>query len=88
MEASLLMRCTFHYPGMVDPAQLLISLEEEIGSLKEEAFSRKDIVEKIEKWMAFREEENWLEEYSKVRHWMRGICMYFICMKWHRLTSL
>jgi protein regulator of cytokinesis 1 len=52
---------------MVDPAQLLVSLEEEIGGLKEEAFSRKDILEKVEKWMAFREEENWLEEYSKVR---------------------
>ncbi|KAH7331456.1 hypothetical protein KP509_20G034400 [Ceratopteris richardii] len=51
--------------GMVDPAELLANIEEQIGSVKEEAFSRKDIMDRIEKWMAACEEENWLEEYNK-----------------------
>lgn len=53
--------------GIVDPAELLGSIEGQIASVKEEAFSRKDIMEKIEKWMAACEEESWLEEYNKVR---------------------
>lgn len=34
--------------------------------MKEEAFSRKDILERVEKWLAACEEESWLEEYNKV----------------------
>jgi protein regulator of cytokinesis 1 len=56
----------FSVSGVVDPAELLAAIEEQIGCIKEEAFSRKEIMEKIEKWIAACEEESWLEEYNKV----------------------
>lgn len=33
---------------------------------KEQALSRKDILEKVEKWTFASEEENWLDDYEKV----------------------
>uniref|UniRef100_A0A7N0TD56 Uncharacterized protein n=1 Tax=Kalanchoe fedtschenkoi TaxID=63787 RepID=A0A7N0TD56_KALFE len=51
--------------GVVDPMFMLESMELQIAKLKEEAFSRKGILEKIEKWFAAREEEAWLEEYNR-----------------------
>ncbi|MED6195456.1 hypothetical protein PIB30_037970 [Stylosanthes scabra] len=51
--------------GTVDPAWVLEQLELHIGKVKEEAFSRKDILEKVEKWLSACEEESWLEEYNK-----------------------
>ncbi|CAL9116354.1 unnamed protein product [Musa textilis] len=49
----------------MDHADLLVIMEKHISQAKEEARSRKDIMEKVEKWMASCEEEQWLEEYSK-----------------------
>lgn len=43
-------------------------MEEYISEAKEEAYSRRDIMDKVEKWMASCEEERWLEEYSRVLH--------------------
>ncbi|CAA3032640.1 65-kDa microtubule-associated protein 3 [Olea europaea subsp. europaea] len=51
--------------GTIDPLYLLEQLEIHISKVKEEAFSRKDIVEKVEKWLAACEEECWLEEYNR-----------------------
>uniref|UniRef100_A0A7N0ZQQ6 Uncharacterized protein n=1 Tax=Kalanchoe fedtschenkoi TaxID=63787 RepID=A0A7N0ZQQ6_KALFE len=51
--------------GVVDPMFLLESIELQIAKLKEEAFSRKEILEKVEKWFIAREEEAWLEEYNR-----------------------
>ncbi|XP_020580652.1 65-kDa microtubule-associated protein 8 isoform X2 [Phalaenopsis equestris] len=44
---------------------LLMSMEEYISKAKEEVSSRKDIMEKVEKWMASCNEERWLEEFSR-----------------------
>lgn len=52
--------------GEMDHSDLLMCMEEHISKAKEEACSRKDIMEKVEKWMASCEEERWLEEYSMV----------------------
>lgn len=52
--------------GVADPACVLEQIELEIGKVKEEAFSRKELLEKVEKWMAACEEESWLEEYNRV----------------------
>ena len=41
-------------------------MDEQIANAKEETLSRKEIMEKVEKWMVSREEENWLEDYNKV----------------------
>ncbi|CAM6043679.1 unnamed protein product [Sphagnum compactum] len=51
--------------GMVDPAVLLSQMEEQISQAKQEASARKDILEKMEKWMSACEEEGWLEDYNK-----------------------
>jgi protein regulator of cytokinesis 1 len=51
---------------MVDPAALLSQMEEQIMQAKQEALARKDILEKMEKWMSACEEEGWLEDYNKV----------------------
>ncbi|XP_037492238.1 65-kDa microtubule-associated protein 3 isoform X2 [Jatropha curcas] len=51
--------------GNVDPANVLEQIELQIANIKEEAFSRKEILEKVEKWLAACEEECWLEEYNR-----------------------
>ncbi|GJR70221.1 65-kDa microtubule-associated protein 3-like protein [Tanacetum coccineum] len=48
----------------IDPLFLLEQVELQISNVKEEAFSRKDILEKIDKWSAACEEESWLDEYN------------------------
>lgn len=53
--------------GEIDHSDLLLSMDEQISRAKEEASSRKAIMEKVEKWMLARDEERWLEEYSRVR---------------------
>ncbi|MBA0556495.1 hypothetical protein Golob_026591 [Gossypium lobatum] len=50
--------------GEIDYAELLMSIDEQISRAKEEASSRKSIMEKVEKWILARDEERWLEEYS------------------------
>ncbi|CAL0333213.1 unnamed protein product [Lupinus luteus] len=50
--------------GSVDPASVLEQLELQVAQVKEEAFSRKEILEKVEKWLSACEEESWLEEYN------------------------
>ncbi|KAK4397360.1 microtubule-associated protein 3 [Sesamum angolense] len=51
--------------GAISPSFLLEQLENQISKVKEEAFSRKEILEKVQKWLAAREEECWLEEYNR-----------------------
>lgn len=50
--------------GALDPASVLEQIELEVAKVKEEAFSRKEILEKVEKWLSAREEEEWLEQYN------------------------
>ncbi|EFJ35080.1 hypothetical protein SELMODRAFT_21497, partial [Selaginella moellendorffii] len=51
--------------GMVDPSELLSRIEEQIAYAKEDAVSRRDILDKIERWMGACEEESWLDDYNK-----------------------
>ncbi|XP_020261067.1 65-kDa microtubule-associated protein 8 isoform X2 [Asparagus officinalis] len=51
--------------GQIDHEDLLNRIEEHILKAKEEAYSRKDIMEKVEKWLISCNEERWLEEYSQ-----------------------
>ncbi|EXC20900.1 hypothetical protein L484_012976 [Morus notabilis] len=51
--------------GAVDAAFILEQIELQIAKVKEEAFSRKEILEKVEKWLAACDEECWLEEYNR-----------------------
>ncbi|KAL7083304.1 hypothetical protein ACP275_14G152800 [Erythranthe tilingii] len=51
--------------GATSPSDLLEQLEVQISKLQDEAFSRKEILEKVQKWLAACEEECWLEEYNR-----------------------
>ncbi|KAJ4843351.1 hypothetical protein Tsubulata_038463 [Turnera subulata] len=51
--------------GEMDPIHLLEDIDLEIVKAKEVAFSRKDILDKVEKWLSACEEECWLEEYNR-----------------------
>jgi hypothetical protein len=57
--------CMFH-PGLIDPSELLANIESQILKVKEESLSRKDIMDRINKWIAACDEEAWLEEYNQV----------------------
>jgi protein regulator of cytokinesis 1 len=51
---------------------LLAGIDERIAVAKEHALSRKDILEKVEKWTSASEEETWLDEYERVPY-----CFFF-----------
>ncbi|KAL1540119.1 65-kDa microtubule-associated protein 3-like isoform X1 [Salvia divinorum] len=51
--------------GAISASYLLEELEAQISKVKEEAFSRKEILEKVHKWLVACEEECWLEEYNR-----------------------
>ncbi|TYI15008.1 hypothetical protein ES332_A08G158800v1 [Gossypium tomentosum] len=52
--------------GAIDPLYLLEQIDLQISKVREEAVSRKEILEKVEKWLAACEEESWLEEYNRM----------------------
>ncbi|WOK97526.1 65-kDa microtubule-associated protein 6-like [Canna indica] len=51
--------------GIVDSSGLLATIEMQILEAKEESRIRKEIMDRINKWLAACEEENWLEEYDQ-----------------------
>ncbi|XP_071702111.1 65-kDa microtubule-associated protein 1-like isoform X2 [Rutidosis leptorrhynchoides] len=51
--------------GNIEPSELLADMEKQIIKAKEEAISRKDILDKVEKWMSACEEESWLDDYNR-----------------------
>nr|XP_043605933.1 65-kDa microtubule-associated protein 1-like [Erigeron canadensis] len=51
--------------GNVEPSELLADMDNQIIKAKEEAISRKDILDKVEKWMSACEEESWLDDYNR-----------------------
>ncbi|XP_051123479.1 65-kDa microtubule-associated protein 5 [Andrographis paniculata] len=51
--------------GNIDLSDLLLSMDDQITKAKEQAQSRKDILDKVEKWRHASEEESWLEEYER-----------------------
>ncbi|GAV89413.1 MAP65_ASE1 domain-containing protein [Cephalotus follicularis] len=51
--------------GAADPANVLEQIELQIANVKEEAFSRKELLEKVDKWLVACEEECWLEDYNR-----------------------
>lgn len=53
----------------MDYDDLLKRMDEQIAKAKEEALSRKMIMEKVEKWALAGDEERWLEEYNMVSYY-------------------
>ncbi|PUZ37304.1 hypothetical protein GQ55_9G108300 [Panicum hallii var. hallii] len=50
--------------GLVNPSELMASIDDQIAKAREELQSRKDIMDRINKWLLACEEEQWLEEYN------------------------
>ena len=51
---------------MLDASELLLDIEGQIIRAHEEIESRKEILDRVEKWLAACEEERWLEDYNMV----------------------
>uniref|UniRef100_A0A0A9GLX2 65-kDa microtubule-associated protein 6 n=1 Tax=Arundo donax TaxID=35708 RepID=A0A0A9GLX2_ARUDO len=51
--------------GLVDPCELLSSIEMQIAKANEESLTRKDIMERVDKWLSACDEETWLGEYNQ-----------------------
>ena len=51
---------------LVDSSELVATIEAQILKAKEEVLSRKEVMDKLNKWMAACDEENWLDEYNQV----------------------
>ncbi|KAJ9135666.1 hypothetical protein P3X46_032820 [Hevea brasiliensis] len=51
--------------GLVDPSELLASIEAQIVKAKEEAMNRKEVMDRTDRWLLACEEEKWLEEYNQ-----------------------
>ncbi|KAK9283163.1 hypothetical protein L1049_011395 [Liquidambar formosana] len=51
--------------GNVDLSDLLSSMDDQIAKAKEQSLSRKDILDKVEKWKYASEEEKWLDDYER-----------------------
>jgi Ase1/PRC1/MAP65 family protein len=52
--------------GSIEPSELIADMDNQILKAKEEALSRKDILDKVERWMSACDEESWLEDYNQV----------------------
>lgn len=61
----------FSLTGNVDLSDLLSGIDDQIMKAKEQALSRKDILDKVEKWKYASDEENWLDDYEKVKIFLR-----------------
>lgn len=51
--------------ALLDPCELLANIETQINKATEEAFSRKEIMDRIERWLCACEEEKWLDDYNR-----------------------
>lgn len=51
----------------------------QISKVKEETFSRREILEKLEKWLAACDEECWLEEYNRVGRYVLFFNLFPVC---------
>ncbi|WCJ22848.1 microtubule-associated protein 65-4 [Euphorbia peplus] len=56
---------SYSVEGDMDPMHVLEEIDLAIANVKEEAWSRKEILEKLDKWSDACEEESWLEEYNR-----------------------
>ncbi|XP_078154475.1 65-kDa microtubule-associated protein 1-like isoform X1 [Carex rostrata] len=51
--------------GSFDPLELLQEMEKLVEKAKEESMSRKEILDKVDKWMLSCDEESWHDDYSQ-----------------------
>lgn len=85
MKIWFLFKCTLKradiielfWAGLVDPSELLANIEAQIMKARDEALSRKEVTDRIDKWLSACEEENWLDEYSQVSQELLEISVLF-----------
>ncbi|KAG8094365.1 hypothetical protein GUJ93_ZPchr0012g20069 [Zizania palustris] len=53
------------YAGNIEPSELIADMDGQISKAKEEAFSRKEILDKVERWVSACDGESWLEDYNR-----------------------
>ncbi|GMH16248.1 hypothetical protein Nepgr_018089 [Nepenthes gracilis] len=53
--------------GNVEPSKLIADMDSQIAKAKEEAISRKEILNKVEKWMSACEEGSWLKRLTFIK---------------------
>lgn len=53
-------------------------MDDQIAKAQEQAQSRKDILDKVEKWKHASEEEIWLNEYERVIQFMHNLSFYLM----------
>lgn len=58
-------------------------MDEKIAIAKEEAASRKGIIEKVDRWMLARDEERWLEDYDQV-----SLSLPLLLLNWLHCISI
>ncbi|KAM0906404.1 hypothetical protein ACQ4PT_016769 [Festuca glaucescens] len=51
--------------GVAERTLVLARLDAQISEARDEEFSRKDVLERMERWQTALEEESWLEEYNR-----------------------
>ena len=56
----------YGFSGNIDLSELLQNMDDQIRKAKEQALSRRDILDRVEKWKLAAEEEKWLDEYERV----------------------
>jgi len=78
---------THAFTGNVDLSDLLSSMDDQIAKAKEQALSRKDILDKVEKWRYAIEEEKWLEEYERVKYLLSFFPFLFLINNCNSLKS-
>lgn len=69
---------------------MLEQIERQISQVKEEAFSRIEILENVEKWLSACDEESWLEEYSRVSFFflLLNVLSYLCFSNLHQVLTL
>lgn len=53
-------------------------MDDQVAEAKEQALSRKDILDKVEKWQFALQEEKWLDDYERVRNAFGCMIIYHI----------
>lgn len=72
--------------GNVEPTELIADMDSQILHAKEETLSRKEILDRVEKWMSACEEESWLEDYNRV---FLHLCIFFMgCLPFASFFSI
>ena len=66
----------YGFAGNIDLSDLLQSMDDQIRQAKEQALSRRDILDRVEKWKFAAEEEKWLDEYERVDNFFSNFMIH------------